>query len=84
MKKVTNFAQKSWLFSWFVGGLNFQVEHHLFPNICHVHYKKIAPIIKQTALEFNLPYYSKKTFLGAIVAHAKLLYQLGQPTHKLA
>lgn len=84
LKTTTNFAQKSWLFSWFVGGLNFQVEHHLFPNICHIHYKKIAPIIKQTALEFNLPYYSKKTFLGALVAHAKLLYQLGQPSHKLA
>ena len=79
MKTTANFAQKSWAFSWFVGGLNFQVEHHLFPNICHVHYKKIAPIVKQTALEFNLPYHSKKTFIGALAAHAKLLYQLGQP-----
>lgn len=79
MKTTANFAQKSWAFSWFVGGLNFQVEHHLFPNICHVHYKKIAPIVKQTAQEFNLPYHSKKTFIGALAAHAKLLYQLGQP-----
>jgi linoleoyl-CoA desaturase len=79
LKTTTNFAQKSWAFSWFVGGLNFQVEHHLFPNICHVHYKKIAPIVQQTAKEFNLPYHSKKTFIGALASHAKLLYQLGQP-----
>jgi linoleoyl-CoA desaturase len=78
MKTTANFAPKSWLFSWFVGGLNFQIEHHLFPNICHVHYKKIAPIIKETAKEFNLPYHSKTTFVGAVVSHAKLLYQLGK------
>lgn len=78
LKTTMNFATKSWAFSWFVGGLNFQVEHHLFPNICHVHYKKIAPIIKQTALEFNLPYHAKKTFVGAVAAHAKLLYILGK------
>jgi linoleoyl-CoA desaturase len=78
LKTTANFAPKSFLFSWFVGGLNFQIEHHLFPNICHVHYKKIAPIIKQTAQEFNLPYYSEPTFLSAIISHGKLLYQLGQ------
>lgn len=79
LKTTSNFAQKSWFFSWFVGGLNFQVEHHLFPNICHVHYKKLAPIIEQTAKEFNLPYHTKKTFIGALASHAKLLYQLGHP-----
>jgi linoleoyl-CoA desaturase len=84
LKTTTNFAQKSWAFSWFVGGLNFQVEHHLFPNICHVHYKKIAPIIEETAKEFNLPYHSKKTFVGALAAHAKLLYALGKPTPAMA
>lgn len=78
MKTTANFAPKAWLFSWFVGGLNFQIEHHLFPNICHVHYKKIAPIIKETAKEFNLPYHSKQTFIGAVISHAKLLYQLGK------
>ncbi|MGZ3885039.1 MAG: fatty acid desaturase family protein [Bacteroidia bacterium] len=78
LKTTANFAPKSFLFSWFVGGLNFQIEHHLFPNICHVHYKKIAPIIRETAKEFNLPYYSEPTFLSAIISHAKLLYTLGK------
>lgn len=78
LKTTMNFAQKSWAFSWFVGGLNFQVEHHLFPNICHIHYKNLAPIIRETAREFNLPYHSKKTFVEALASHAKLLYALGK------
>ncbi len=74
---TTNFGNKSRWFSWYVGGLNFQIEHHLFPNICHVHYRKIAGIVKETALEFGLPYKSSRTFLGALAGHARLLKQLG-------
>lgn len=73
-----NFAPKSRLFSWYVGGLNYQVEHHLFPNICHIHYKRISEIVKKTAEEFSLPYYSQPTFLGALRAHNALLKQLGR------
>lgn len=78
LKTTTNFAQRSKIFSWYVGGLNLQVEHHLFPNICHVHYRKIAGIVKATAEEFNLPYKSYDTFPQAIVGHAKLLKELGR------
>lgn len=72
-----NFAPDSKILSWYVGGLNFQVEHHLFPNICHVHYKKISKIVRQTAEEFNLPYNSEKTFGSAIKSHAMMLKKLG-------
>jgi linoleoyl-CoA desaturase len=74
---TTNFGNESRWFSWYVGGLNFQIEHHLFPNICHVHYRKIAGIVKETANEFGLPYRSARTFLGALSSHARLLKQLG-------
>lgn len=74
---TTNFGNKSRWFSWYVGGLNFQIEHHLFPNICHVHYRKIAGIVSTTAKEFGLPYKSTRTFLQALVKHARLLRQLG-------
>lgn len=74
---TTNFGHKNKLLSWYVGGLNYQVEHHLFPNICHVHYRKLAPIVEQTAKEFGLPYKSQETFLGALNAHAKLMKELG-------
>jgi len=74
---TTNFGHKNKLLSWYVGGLNYQVEHHLFPNVCHVHYRKLAPIVEQTAKEFGLPYKSKETFLEAVVAHGKLMKELG-------
>ena len=75
---TANFAPKAPLFSWYVGGLNYQVEHHLFPNICHVHYKKLSKIVSETAHEFKLPYNSNKTFLSALVEHTKMLKQLGR------
>lgn len=75
---TTNFGRKHRLFSWYVGGLNYQVEHHLFPNICHVHYRKLSPIVEQTAIEFGLPYKSKDTFLSALKAHTKLMKELGK------
>jgi linoleoyl-CoA desaturase len=74
---TANFAPKAKFFSWFVGGLNFQVEHHLFPNISHMHYKKLSEIVKKTASEYSLPYYSYKTFFGAIKEHTKMLHDLG-------
>lgn len=77
MRTTANFANKSRLFSWLIGGLNYQVEHHLFPNICHVHYRDIAPIVKETAAEFDVPYYEHKTFYGALKSHFSLLNALG-------
>jgi linoleoyl-CoA desaturase len=60
-----------------VGGLNFQVEHHLYPTVCHVHYAKLAPIVKATAEEYGIPYLEQETFLQAITAHGKSLYRFG-------
>lgn len=75
---TANFSPKSKIMSWFIGGLNRQIEHHLFPHICHVHYKQIAHIVKQTALEHNLPYYEQPTFAHALVHHAKMLKKMGK------
>jgi linoleoyl-CoA desaturase len=74
---TTNFAPNNKLLSWYVGGLNFQVEHHLFPNICHVHYKALSKIVRETAEEFDLPYNSIGKFREAVAEHAKMLYMLG-------
>jgi len=77
LKTTCNFANDSTFFSWFIGGLNFQIEHHLFPHICHVHYKGISKIVKSTAEEFDLPYYQHKTFYSAVKSHFTLLHLLG-------
>lgn len=75
---TANFSQKSRLFSWYIGGLNYQIEHHLFSNICHVHYRKISKIVKETAKEFNVPYYTNGNFISAIGQHYKVMKRLGQ------
>lgn len=82
---TSNFGNKSRWFSWYVGGLNFQIEHHLFPNICHVHYKRISDIVRKTAHEFGLPYKTFNTFVEALHAHTRLLKTLGkQPAYNIA
>lgn len=77
MKTTANFANGSRVFSWFIGGLNYQIEHHLFPHVCHVHYRKISGIVKETAEKFNVPYLQHKSFAGAVISHFSLLHQLG-------
>jgi linoleoyl-CoA desaturase len=75
---TANFARNSKLLGWYVGGLNFQVEHHLFPSICHIHYPKIAPIVEATAKEFGIPYHAKRTLGNALVSHMRHLRDLGR------
>jgi linoleoyl-CoA desaturase len=81
---TSNYSPKSKLFSWFVGGLNFQIEHHLFTNISHVHYKSISKIVSKTAKEFGIPYHSQKNFIKAIWEHIKMLRYLGTTEFKPA
>jgi linoleoyl-CoA desaturase len=75
---TTNFARNNKVLSWYVGGLNYQVEHHLFPNVCHVHYRAISEIVESTANEFGVPYKKIDTFMGALAAHGRLLKDLGR------
>lgn len=77
MHTTANFANYHLPLSWFIGGLNYQIEHHLFPNICHVHYRKLSKIVRQTAKEFQVPYYQHKTMFSALKSHFSLLHALG-------
>lgn len=78
LKTTANFAPKNRLITWFVGGLNFQIEHHLFPKISHIHYRNIAKIVKKTAKEFDLPYHEYSKFGVALKSHLRFLKMLGQ------
>ena len=75
---TTNFSPDSRILSWFIGGLNYQIEHHLFTNICHVHYKEISPIVKSAMIDFELPYHVQPTFSRALLEHFKMLKKLGR------
>lgn len=78
MRTTANFASGSLLASFLLGGLNRQIEHHLFPKVCHVHYGKISQIVKQTAAEFNIPYIENPTFFGALKSHYLTLRRFGR------
>ncbi len=76
MRTTVNFAPKNKFVTFYVGGLNYQVEHHLFQRICHVHYPAIAPIVQKTAAEYGIPYLSNNTFGSAFASHLRLLKKL--------
>jgi linoleoyl-CoA desaturase len=75
---TANFAPRNRFLTWFIGGLNRQIEHHLFPHICHVHYPALSTIVKETALEHGLPYHEYPTFRKALSAHYTMLKILGR------
>lgn len=79
MHTTANFAKENRVLSWYCGGLNYQVEHHLFPKICHVHYRPLSDIVKKTAEEFSVPYHNHGTFMAALGSHFRHLKELGRP-----
>lgn len=78
LNTTSNFSRKNKMISWYIGGLNFQVEHHLFPTICHVHYPKVAFIVKETAEEFGVPYLEFETLGKALSSHVRTLKKFGK------
>jgi linoleoyl-CoA desaturase len=74
-----DFARRSRVLAWFLGGLNFQIEHHLFPKICHVHYPQIAPIVQDTCEELGIRYVAHDTLTSALASHLRWLRRLGRP-----
>lgn len=78
LRTTANFAPRSKTAAFFCGGLNRQIEHHLFPKVCHIHYPAITDIVRQTAKEFELPYLENRTFLSALHSHYRILKRQGR------
>jgi linoleoyl-CoA desaturase len=77
MHTTADFAPNNKLLTFYVGGLNYQVEHHLFQRICHIHYPELAPIVQQTCAEYGIPYLVNNSFTGALESHIRMLKHLG-------
>ena len=77
IETTVNFARNSKLQSWFLGGLNFQVEHHLFPRICHVHYPSISKVVEETCREYGVKYRQHPTFRLGLLSHYRWLRRMG-------
>lgn len=78
VKTTANFAFSNKLITWFVGGLNYQIEHHLFPRISHIHYPAISKIVRETCEQFDLNYIYFPSTRAAVVSHVRFMNQMGQ------
>ena len=75
---TADFATGNKVLNWYLGGLNFQVEHHLFPRISHIHYPALNSIVKRECSRFGISYHCYDTLREAIFSHVRLMKKLGQ------
>jgi linoleoyl-CoA desaturase len=80
VQTTVDFARRNPVFCWFLGGLNFQVEHHLFSKICHVHYPALSKIVEEVSREFGVRYSAHESFASAVASHWRWLVRMGKPT----
>jgi linoleoyl-CoA desaturase len=77
VRATVDFAPSSRVLAWYLGGLNFQIEHHLFAGVCHVNYPALAAVVEETCRQHGVPYRVHRTLLKAIAAHQRHLRRLG-------
>ena len=80
VRHTSNHSIGSTIFACLYGGMNYQIEHHLFPGVNHEHYADIAPIVLKTCHEFNIPYNAKDSLFDAFIGYFKMLKHHGKKT----
>jgi linoleoyl-CoA desaturase len=84
VETAVDFSRESRVAAWLLGGLNFQIEHHLFPRYCHVNYPAISKIVEETCKEFGVKYGEHITLMDGIKSHFRFLRELGRPPQESA
>ncbi len=84
LETTVDFARGNRVLGWLIGGLNFQIEHHLFPRISHVHYPMVARVVEHTCREFGVTYREHRTFGAGIASHYRWLRALGRSEMRAA
>jgi linoleoyl-CoA desaturase len=79
VETTVNFARGSRVVSWLLGGLNFQIEHHLFPQISHVNYPAISKVVEQTCRDWGVRYVEHRSFWAGVASHFRWLRRMGTP-----
>jgi linoleoyl-CoA desaturase len=77
---TVNFARRSRVAVWLLGGLNFQIEHHLFPRICHVNYPAMSKLVEETCREFGVKYTEHPSLRAGLASHFRWLRRMGMPS----
>ena len=78
VETTVDFGRESRALAWMVGGLNFQIEHHLFPRICHIHYPALSKVVESTCHDFGVRYTAHQTFWQGLRSHYRWLRGMGQ------
>jgi linoleoyl-CoA desaturase len=78
VETTVNFAPRNRVLNWYIGGLNYQIEHHLLPHICHLNYPALAPIVERTCAEYDIAYHSHATWREAFASHWRALKEMGR------
>ena len=79
VQTTVDFARGNPVLCWFLGGLNFQIEHHLFHKICHIHYPALSKVVEETCHEFGVRYAAHRSIFKAIGSHFRWLVLMGKP-----
>ncbi len=79
VETTVDFARKSRVLAWLLGGLNFQIEHHLFPRVCHVNYPALSRLVEATCREFGVRYAEHRSFWAGVASHFRWLREMGRP-----
>ena len=79
VQTTVDFARHNWVLTWFLGGLNYQIEHHLFPRISHVHYPRISRLVERACARHGVRYHAHRNLFAAIASHFRWLRRMGQP-----
>jgi len=82
VQTTVDFARRNPVLTWFLGGLNYQIEHHLFPRISHVHYPRISRIVEHVCRRHGLEYHAQPSFFAGVASHFRWLWRMGQPIPK--
>jgi linoleoyl-CoA desaturase len=79
VQTTVDFARRNRALSWLLGGLNFQIEHHLFSRICHIHYPAVSKVVEEVCQEYGVRYTAHRTFWSALASHYRWLVLMGKP-----
>jgi linoleoyl-CoA desaturase len=79
VETTVNFSHGNRVLTWLLGGLNYQIEHHLFPEVSHCNYPALSPLVRQTCREFGIAYKEHDSFLAGVTSHFRWLRRMGSP-----
>ena len=78
VETTVDFAPRNRLLAWYLGGLNFQIEHHLFSRVCHIHYPDLAVVVREVCEQHGVHHQAHPGLASAMASHGRWLRRMGR------